>query len=115
MKSAILIRLKSRAAPRPITASEALYEWYYQGIEADSRLTPKSKLMLSWLCVLASGQDLAPLWYEISEIGRKFGWPDEQTRQHAEEAAAAGFVELNGELMILTDPRERKSFFIPPL
>lgn len=109
MKPAILTRIKSRAGPRPITAEEALYQWYYQGIEADNRLTPKSKLMLSWLCVLASGQDLAPLWYDISEIGRKFGWPDAQTRQHAECAAAAGYIDLDGEAMILTDPRARKA------
>ena len=76
MKPTLLTRLKSRTGPRPITASEALYEWYHRGVDANSRLAPKSKLMLSWLCVLASGQDLAPLWYGISEIGRKFKWPE---------------------------------------
>ena len=65
--------------------------------------------MLSWLCILAAGDEGAPLACEISEIGRKFKWPDEQTRRHAEEAAAAGYIELDGELMILSDPRARKA------
>ena len=42
---------------------------------------------------------------------RKFKWTDTETRQAAENAAAAGFIEYNERqrTMILVDPRAREA------
>ena len=109
MKSALLTKLKAQTGLRPLTAEEALLRWYEQGIDTDARLTAKAHLLLGWLCILASGEDGGPLWYEVRDMRRKFKWSDAETRQAAENAAAAGFIEYNGRTMILVDPRARKA------
>ncbi len=97
-----------RTSLRPITAEEALYRWYEQGIDTDTRLSAKAMLLLQWLCILASGEDGAPLEYEFKDMSRKFKWAEPETRQAAEVAASAGYIELHPDgTLILTDPRTR--------
>ena len=62
------------------------------------------------LCSLASSEDGAPLPYAVEEIARKLKRHEDATRRAAEEAAASGFLELDGEAMILTDPRLLPSY-----
>ena len=82
-------------------------EWYEQGLDS-SGLTSRPHLLVGWLCVLASGEDDGgPLPYSFPEMSRRFKWTDAETRQAAECAAAAGFLKLDAETMILTDPRTR--------
>jgi hypothetical protein len=88
---------------RPKTAREALYDFYYQGIDADQRLTNMCRLLLGWLCCLAS----APLPYAAEEISYAMTWPSDQIRKAAKLAAANGYLQMDDEWMTLTDPRTR--------
>lgn len=110
MPEVAITRLKPRRGVRPVTLEEALLCWYLGGANADSRLSVRAKMLLHLLCGLASGkdgEDLAPMPYSVEEIARRLKRPVDATRRAAEEAAAAGYVELNGKVMILTEPRSR--------
>ena len=92
---------------KPMTAEAALCAWYEQGLD-ESGLPGKAHLLINWLSILAASEDEGgPLPYSIAEMSRRFNWPDVETRHAAECAAAAGFLRLDGDRMILTDPRTR--------
>lgn len=94
--------------PRPPSPEDALCWFYHQGIETDSRLSVKAVLLLGWMACLAA-QDQAPLPYSIFELNRKFEWSVADLRKAAACAWAAGFVEINKDMLTLVDPRERKA------
>ena len=98
-----------RTSLRPLTAEEALQRWYAQEMDTDKRLSGKSHLLVAWLCILASEEDGAPLAYTIKEMGRRFNWTEPETWQAAEVARDAGYIELERDALILTDPRARKA------
>ena len=108
LKSALLLSRFKLEALHPLTHEEIAERWYSQGLD-EASLTTKARLLLDWLCILASGEDLAPLPYSLTELQRKFPkWSAAEMRQAAGCAAAAGFAALDRDTVILTDPRERQ-------
>lgn len=108
------MKTQFRTGLRPLTPSDALFEWYHRGVEEDNRLTTKARLLVGGLAAMAACEDGAPLPYTLTELAKKFGWRMFDTWQAAEVAASGGYVDkLDAEALILTDPRARKPM-VPP-
>ena len=102
MKSALLTKLTPplvRIAPE-----DAIFEFYNRSVDTDIRLNTKAKLLLGWLCVLASGENGVALPYALPELNRKFNWTTGDMHEAARLAAAAGYIRLDGDVLALTRP-----------
>ena len=73
-------------------------------VNADEHLFPRAKHMLHFLLHLAA-EDQALLPYTVEEIAAKLLRPIERTQAAAADAAAAGYIKLDADVMILT-PRK---------
>lgn len=104
MKLPLLARFKLHPSPRPITPEAALSIW--NRATDDNRLSVRARFLLQRHCTLAI-EELAPLPYSVEEIAGKLLRPVERTRGAAEEAAACGYVELEGDIVRLRAPREK--------
>jgi len=81
-----------------------IFQLYYDGIHDDNRMRIATRFLLRRLCILAaSASNEAPLPYSVEEMGQRIVSYANQIKELAEEAAQFGYIDFDGEIMILKD------------